>query len=327
MRFSTLLPRLLPLLALVAGDNGDGTHPDKPNALPAIKPAFDWNGLIEQGLMDNLPPTPSHIKFMADGKFPKDCMDKAKEKNHGPDEFEVFEIFYQDCHIPWVMCRLKDTKINATTVADMFGRMPLGMREYIKHVIVFKPEDLPGAAAWDAADVLAISEDSFKLFIFAHEMSHSLDAHVEIPGVTPPGQGGLSQSQRWAEQYALDNATVSEYARTQWAENLAETGIIALYNNVVPNGIGNFHQNQPFEVYHQFATYTTYYRDMITPSKNRTCQRRVPESQLVYWPNSTAEGIPVEDSRTKSGVPMVQPGAFEKNTTFVQPHSGCQHTS
>ncbi|KAI1092972.1 hypothetical protein F5B19DRAFT_180271 [Rostrohypoxylon terebratum] len=319
MHFSTLLPRLLPLLALVAGGNGDGTKPAKPDGLPAIKPPFDFNGLIEQGLMDNLHPTPSQIKFMADGKFPTDCMSHAKEKNHGPDEFEVFEVYYEDCHIPWVMCRLKDTKINATTAADMFGRMPLGMREFIKNVIIFKPEDLPGAAAWDAADVIAISDESFKLYILAHEMSHSIDAHVEITGVTPPGQGGLSQSQRWADQYALDNATVSGYARTLWAENLAETGIIALYNNVVPNGVGTFHQNHPFEVFHQWATYTTYYRDIITPSRNKTCQMRVPDSQMVYWPNSTADGIPMEGSTRKVGIPMVQPGAFEKNTTFAQP--------
>ncbi|KAI1460157.1 hypothetical protein F4805DRAFT_17353 [Annulohypoxylon moriforme] len=317
MRYSTLLQGALPLLAFAAeqyGDNG----PNKPDKLPSIQPPIDYNGFIEQGLMDNLPPTTSRIEYLTENKMPTDCMNHAKEKKHGPDEFEVFEVYYEDCHVPWVMCRLKDAQVNATTMADVFGRMPLGMREYIKNVILFKPVDLPGAAAWDANDVIAICDDSFHLFVIAHEMSHSIDAHVQIPGITPPGKGGLSQSQRWAEQYALDNATVSPYARTMWRENLAETGIIALYNIVVPNGVANLRQNSPSEIFHQYATYTTYYRDIITPKKDQRCTRRVPDSQLVYWPNATAEGLPVETPTRKVGVTKIPPGVFH-NVTFHQP--------
>ncbi|KAI0883894.1 uncharacterized protein GGS22DRAFT_195054 [Annulohypoxylon maeteangense] len=323
MRFSTLLQGTLPLLAFAADDNSDNTgyvRPAKPDGLPSIKPPIDYNGVIEQGLMDNLPPTPSQIKFLSRNKFPEDCMNHAKENNRGPDEFEVFEVYYEDCHAPWIMCRLKDTHVNATTMAEMFGRMPLGMREYIKHVILWKPKDLPGAAAWDAGDVIAISEDSFKLYVFAHELSHSLDAHVQIPGITPPGQGRLSQTRRWAEQFALDNATVSDYARTQWPENLAEVGIIALYNTVVPNGVANLRDNDPSEFYHQYATYETYYRDMITPKPNQSCTQRVPDSKMVYWPNITSDGFPVEGHTRKVGVTQIPPGSFH-NETFIQPHS------
>ncbi|KAI1204870.1 uncharacterized protein F4807DRAFT_454352 [Annulohypoxylon truncatum] len=318
MRFSVLILGLLPLLAFAA-DDGDGKAPSKPDTLPAIQPPFDFNGIIEKGLMDNLHPTPSHIKYLTGNKMPTDCMAHAKEKNHGPDEFEVFEVYYEDCHVPWVMCRLKDTHVNATTMADTFGRMPLGMREFVKHVILFKPKDLPGAAAWDAGDVIAISEDSFRLYVLAHEMSHSIDAHIEVPGVTPSGKGGLSSSKRWAEQYALDNATVSDYARTLWAENLAETGIIALYNIVVPNGVANLQHNSPRQVFHQYATYTTYYRDIITPGKNQTCKQRVPDSKMVYWPDIASDGVPTETRTKKVGITLMEPGAFDENVTFVQP--------
>ncbi|KAI2472217.1 hypothetical protein F4781DRAFT_438438 [Annulohypoxylon bovei var. microspora] len=317
MGFLTLFLFLLPLLAFAVDNDTGTTIPSKPDLLPTIEPPFDFNNIIEKGLSDNLEPTKYHINFLTDNRIPTECMNYAKERNHGPDEFEIFEIYYEDCHAPWVMCRLKEAKVNATTIAEVFGKMPLGMREFIRHMIVFKPKDLPGAAAWNCGDVMAISDDSFRLYVIAHEISHSLDSHVAIPNVTPPGKGGLSTSKRWAEQYGLDNATVSDYARTMWPENLAETGIIALYNIVVPNGVANL-KNDPHRVFHQFATYTTYYRDIMTPRNKPSCTHRLPDSKMVFWHNISAEGIPTDTQTRKVGITMMPPGAFH-NVTFVQP--------
>lgn len=94
------------------------------------------------------------------------------------------------------------------------------MREFVKHVMVVKPEGLPGAAAISTGDSIYISDTAYKHYIFAHEMSHSIDSHQEVPGVTPAGQGGISNSDHWRNEYSLDSATTSSYAQTSWAEKV-----------------------------------------------------------------------------------------------------------
>lgn len=107
-----------------------------------------------------------------------------------------------------------------TAQPQKFGKMPLGMREFIKHVMIMKPEGLPGAEAVNSGDVVMVSDKSYKLNILAHEISHSIDSHQEVHGITPAGNGGLSVSRLWREQYSRDNATVSDYARTLWPEKV-----------------------------------------------------------------------------------------------------------
>ncbi|KAI1104033.1 hypothetical protein F4804DRAFT_352504 [Jackrogersella minutella] len=313
---ASLSALLLFSLAFAADNCSSPIAAPNPSALPAIHPSFDFAGDIEKGLAANLKFTPSRVVNWTDNKMPMDCVKAAKEHNYGPEDFDVFEVHYNDCGQPWVMCRLRDAKVNATTMADVFGRMPLGMRQYVRHVIVIKQKDTGSAAAWNFGDTITLSEDCYLHYIFAHEISHSLDSHVEAPHVTKPGQGGLSISLYWAQQFILDDATISEYARTQWSENLAETGIIALYNMVVPGGVFNL-KTDPRHVFHQFATYQTYYGDLITPGSKMKCNMRLPDSKVVVWNDTNSAPVPAEDHPGfKIGITLIPPGIFH-NVTFA----------
>ena len=61
-----------------------------------------------------------------------------------------------------------------------------------------------------------------------HEVGHSLDAHAydEV----------LSESEDWKNKVSLDSAVPNDYAKTNPAEDVAESSIIATYNIVVPGG-------------------------------------------------------------------------------------------
>lgn len=57
---------------------------------------------------------------------------------------------------------------------DIFGRLPVNMRSYIRHIIA-----LPGTeSAGSSGDNIAIVGTAGKLSIFAHEIGHSLDCHA-----------------------------------------------------------------------------------------------------------------------------------------------------
>ncbi|OTA62601.1 hypothetical protein K449DRAFT_464727 [Hypoxylon sp. EC38] len=345
MRFLVLLLALgLFILAYATENNTAAATTDKPDTIPAISPPYNFNDIIEPGLQEHLNATSNHVVFLPAGQMPEYCMDEAKENGYGPADIEAFEAHYDDCHIPWVMCRLKTSKIDACTIAEFFGKMPLGMREFVRHIIVLKPKDLHGAAALSRGDNIEVSEDSWRLYILAHEMSHSLDSHISIPGVTQTGQGGLSASQTWKLQFSQDSATVTEYARTLWSEDLAEgsfstcgytvklssytvkiydplaeTGILALYDTVVPGGVATL-SNSSHSVYHQYTTYQKYYGDIITPGRKSGCTSRLPDSQMVTWDDSGSRIAPSEyHPKAKVGVTVIPPGIFHNETCILPP--------
>ncbi|KAI1408249.1 hypothetical protein F5Y13DRAFT_112537 [Hypoxylon sp. FL1857] len=315
MQFLVLLLGLWLLTVALATDNGtSAATDDEPDALPAISPPYDFNGAIEPGLQEYLNPTSNLLVPLPGGMMPEYCMNEAQENGYGPTDIEAFEVYYEDCRVPWTMCRLKDSKIDACTMAEYFGKMPLGMREFNRHIVMLKPGDLNGAAAASCGDNIEISEDSWRLYILAHEMSHSLDSHVSIDGVTEAGQGGLSVSQTWKQQFSQDSAAVTEYARTLWSEDLAETGILALYDTVVPGGADSL-SNNSHSIYHQYSTYQKYYGDIITPGKKSNCTSRLADSQLVIWNDTGSSDAPSRvHPHFRTGVAMIPPGTFHNKT-------------
>ncbi|KAI1760306.1 hypothetical protein GGR53DRAFT_526292 [Hypoxylon sp. FL1150] len=303
MSFASILS--LTLLAGAAVGRPPSKFKDlRPDMLPEIKPGIDQQR-IEDGLNENLPFTNYTIDFFTKGEIPEDCKREAEQRNYISTDFDVFKVYYEDCDQPWIMCREKDAdaEVDADEMATNFGKMPLGMREFIKHVMVVRPEGLPGASAINYMNTIIIAANSYHLRTFAHEISHSLDWDQEVPGVTPEGMGGLSDSDHWREEYSKDNAAVSSYARTKWCEkvcctlvlngvpisiwltasHLADTGPIALFHNVVPNGGLHTLPDDPYnEVYHAFATYISAYRDIITPRSKPRCNNKKPDSPLIH---------------------------------------------
>ena len=64
---------------------------------------------------------------------------------------------------------------------DNFGRMPVRMRDYVRHIIA-----LPGQkSAGSNGDNIAFFGTSNVISIFIHETAHSLDSHAYSPDITP----------------------------------------------------------------------------------------------------------------------------------------------
>lgn len=99
-----------------------------------------------------------------------------------------------------------------------------------------------------------------------HETSHSLDWHA-LPQYSQPFSG----TNIWQDNYNQDSNTPTGYGRTNWMEDFAETGMVGVYDKVVPGGFGSINSNWN-QVFHQYATYQGYLGDTILPGGS--CRNR-----------------------------------------------------
>lgn len=106
-----------------------------------------------------------------------------------------------------------------------------------------------------------------------HEMSHSLDWHA-LPGYPSP----FSSSNEWQSNYAQDSNTPTGYGRTNFMEDFAETGMVGVFDKVVPGGFGSIAGNWG-QIFHQYATYQGYLGDTILPGG--TCDKRFSNAETV----------------------------------------------
>ncbi|KAI5867483.1 hypothetical protein GGS23DRAFT_179519 [Durotheca rogersii] len=302
-----LIPLLfLPFSAFAADAGNPGDPGLAPNTMPAVSPEFDFDNVVEKGLREHLPLTSSTFKVWDNGMIPQDCKHHVESYGYRATDFEVVEVTYADCEKPWIMCRLKGSKTDNTRMAETFGRMPIGMRELVKHVMIMEFDKMKPAAAYSVADIIAISDEFYMHHIFTHELSHSLDSHIEVPGVTPPNSGGFSSTKAWKDMFDEDTAAISEYGRSGWPENLADSGVVALFDIVVPGGAGTINPNWT-SCFHQYANYKTAYGHVVTPGVKLNCTKRVDDSPIVQAGdgksngNTTDEGGDSSDSDGNKG--------------------------
>ena len=124
-------------------------NPDKPE----ISPAFD-RGRFETDLRNNLHPTQSTWDYWGEGWIPQGCKDIATSHGLNPFDFTIFNVHYTDCSEPWLFCRHKDAGASEIDMIDMFGRMPVHMRSYIRYVkpnafyVTFSPSYMLDPVTW-----------------------------------------------------------------------------------------------------------------------------------------------------------------------------------
>lgn len=56
---------------------------------------------------------------------------------HGlsPYDIEVFNAHYDDCQDIWIMCRHHDAEVSQNQMIDVFGRLPVHMRDFVRLTI------------------------------------------------------------------------------------------------------------------------------------------------------------------------------------------------
>ncbi|KAM7199793.1 hypothetical protein V8F20_005663 [Naviculisporaceae sp. PSN 640] len=242
-------------------------NPSKNN----ISPAFNF-GRMETDFRNNMHPTQSTRDYWGDGWIPEGCRNIANWKGLNPNDFIVFNVHYNDCSEPWSFCRHKNAGASEIDMIDMFGRLPVRMRSYIRHFMA-TPGLNDGAAAFIYQSGDVVFEDRPNLGTFVHEVSHSMDWHALRQYGSP-----FSSTKIWQDNFWADKASVSDYSKTNWVEHFAEVGIIGVYDKLVPGGIGTIQPNWR-DIFHQYATYQGYLGDNILPGG--TCRNRFANSAPV----------------------------------------------
>ncbi|KAK3318838.1 hypothetical protein B0H66DRAFT_251066 [Apodospora peruviana] len=243
---------------------------------PLINPAFPGSRM-ETDLRNNLKPTHSTWDYWGAGWIPQGCRDIATSHNLNPADFTVFNVHYDDCSEPWSFCRHKRAGASEIDMIDIFGRLPVRSRSFVRHFVA-TPGLNDGAAAFTYYSGDVVFEDRPTIMTFVHEVSHSLDWHALTQYGSP-----FSNTAIWRDNFNADKASVTDYSRTNWMENFAEVGKVGVYDKVVPGGIGPI---QPAwrDVFHQYATYQGYLGDNILPGGS--CRNRFGNSPPVKMSNS-----------------------------------------
>ncbi|KAK3935746.1 hypothetical protein QBC46DRAFT_358000 [Diplogelasinospora grovesii] len=284
--------------------------------LPTIQPGLDWDRM-ETDLRNSLSLHSSTWDYWGAGWIPQACRDFATGHGLSPYDFTVFNVHYDDCSEPWIMCRHKDSHASEIDMIGIFGRMPVHMRSYVRQFMATPGLNDGIAGLWMYPGDIMV-EDRPLVRLLAHEMSHGLD----YMALTQYGQP-FSGTDIWRNNYAQDSAVPSDYSRTNFVEDFAEVGIIGVYDKVVPGGIGTIEPSWN-RIFHQYATYQGYLGDNVLPGGS--CRARVGNSQVVPMGNSAKTvrrddllGPKPDVSFKNSTITVINPDPKFKGLTHVNP--------
>ncbi|KAA8649363.1 uncharacterized protein ATNIH1004_005264 [Aspergillus tanneri] len=275
---------------------------------PALTPDL---GYLLQGSVDNLHPTHSTWDKWGDGWIPEDCKSMAQNPNLNlnlnPSDFEVYNVHYDDCGDAWVLCRHKDSPVDLVTTVDIFGRLPVRMRDWVRHVMTVPGNDY----AFNLnGNIVFSGRTSTNMDVAIHETGHSLDllkAYGEV----------LSSSQTWIDNYNQDSNVPDNYAQSSQIENVAQNTVVSVFDKIVPGGFGSVQPNW-HNIFHQYATLKSKAGDLILPGGQ--CDRRLKDSSP----------IPMDSNANEQGLLSWKPRTSFVNTynnivTNFEPFNTAEH--
>ncbi|KAL8806657.1 MAG: hypothetical protein Q9182_001185 [Xanthomendoza sp. 2 TL-2023] len=273
---------------------------------PALRDNLDY---LKDKLNEHFPVKTPAINKWGDGWIPKFCLDEVKNEGLNPADISTYNVKYGDCGMAWVLCVHKNSRIRIEKLADIFGKVPVGARSYIRHVLSV-PDQFGNA--WNGGDNIVlkqIGEDGLEVLI--HEVGHSLDAHAY--------KEPLSASQHWKDEYNQDSHVPDPYAGSSFAEDVAQSTVLAAFNAVVPGGFGSIEPEWQ-KVHHQYATVQTLQREagnLLVPGGE--CKNRLANSQTVAvasrkrmlggrWVGARSER---PDTSVPEGISVIEPVDFD----------------
>ncbi|KAL4900074.1 hypothetical protein BDW74DRAFT_162353 [Aspergillus multicolor] len=243
---------------------------DKPIMSPAVP--FDQ---MDANLYNNLNPTPATYSAWDYGYLPARCHDVAESENVSPYDMEVFNVTYEDCDRPWVMCRHKEADLSLDQMIDNFGRLPVRMRNLVRTQLAFPGRGNGQLLAYtftDLGDIVYTGDMYAYIRFWFHEVGHIRDAQVNASA------GDYSASDAWLNEYNKDDYICDAYAQTNHAENFAQEVVVAAYDKTVPGGIASLVPNYE-DIYNQFSTVEELMGDELCPGG--ACDRLFEDDRLV----------------------------------------------
>jgi hypothetical protein len=59
----------------------------------------------------------------------------ANDNGFSPYDMEVLNVQYTDCGMAWVLCRHNKAEPSQIQMIDIFGRLPVRMRQWVRWII------------------------------------------------------------------------------------------------------------------------------------------------------------------------------------------------
>ncbi|KAK4178162.1 hypothetical protein QBC36DRAFT_183362 [Triangularia setosa] len=299
---------------------------------PAIEPAFSED-IQDRHLRFDYPRKPWRSRPWEDGYLPDHCIDEAQFNNLHPLDFEVRDVWFRDCGVPWTVCRHKDAKEKWKSILDTLSAVPVGMRQYVANLVI-----LPGAtdavqnasiqaAAYTRGSVLVFTPTYFKLGVLFHEITHIMDMVALAPFLERqgfPGGTPFSRTKYWKYAYGNDTAVPTPYSRASWQEDFADAGRWAMSHVSRYRGLGEY--SKGWEACRtQIEAFEWWMMGMIFPKKGictgkveggRAMRVVVEEAQDEVWIKEGKQKRP-ETKMVGSGVAQIAVPAGAANMFFA----------
>ncbi|KAK0666561.1 hypothetical protein QBC41DRAFT_397971 [Cercophora samala] len=254
---------------------------------PAIRPAFSED-TQDKHLRFDYPRKQWRSRPWEDDYYPNHCVDEAQFNNLWILDFEVRDVWFKDCGVPWTVCRHRDAQENWKSILDTLSQVPVGMRQYVANLVI-----LPGAidsgegatvqaAAYTRGSVLVFSPTYFKLGVLFHEITHIMDMVALAPFLESQGfpEGTpFSRTKYWKYAYGNDTAVPTPYSRASWQEDFADAGRWAMSHISRYRGLAEY--SKGWEACRtQIRAFQWWMMPMIFPKKG-ICTGKVEGGQAV----------------------------------------------
>jgi len=159
--------------------------------------------------------------------IPTSCRDFANQYSNdcAPTDMEVFAVTYPDCPQPWTFCRCINSPMLKQTLREMFGQMPMALRNSVRHIVSF-PQDNGGTgcnAFYTGGDIVFFGNcgTTASPSVMIHESAHALDFH-----------GSQYSAAALNPLLPRDTCVPDSYANTNIVEDFAQLMVVHLHKLV-----------------------------------------------------------------------------------------------
>ncbi|CAG9982261.1 unnamed protein product [Clonostachys byssicola] len=265
------------------------------NPLPVITPQFNSPSTVWNDLSDALPVVPSTIEPFESGYSFASC---GAGTGDGVEEYDAYNIFYDDCPEPWQVCLHKDNGISLDSVAEMFGKVPVGFRQYVRDLTVGNNS----VAFWKNTS-LVMSPNFWRIYVMIHESTHAVDL-LSTADLIALDAGTYSDSQEWRDAYYSDKSVPTTGSNYLWEESFAEMGPRAFYDWYVEGGLANFQPN-----WSEFENQLSTFKSLVghRAQLGGTCEFRVANEPAVPTSSTSRRRRgPAPDTSFKSDIRVIR---------------------
>ncbi|KAH7106136.1 hypothetical protein BKA62DRAFT_688974 [Auriculariales sp. MPI-PUGE-AT-0066] len=287
-------------------------------ALALSKPVLFSDGLsphVDQSFYDNLVyPNGATYAQWSPGSLPLTCKNNANSNGVSPSNVEVYTVKFTDCGNAWVFCRANNANLSIVTTIELFGRLPVHERQWVRHVMAVPGG---GSAYMSNADVVfqgPVGTPS----VFQHETGHAVDFYKN--------SARSSSTSQWLNAINADSCVPDAYSNSNEIEDFTQVGVLVLYDIVTPGGLNSIGANWSCLANQKSALESLQKSDMTLGG---SCVRRWADDTIVSPTSSrfirdlpkVESGLPVP-GESKSPVTVfknlvIRPDADRKNAELI----------